>query len=137
MPMILKDCTPEIPPGRPASPRVMSISRERAFDRREMLANIGGDTELFYELIRLFLDRQQPLVHDIETAVNRGDSGVLQYAAHTLKGTAANLCAATVVEVAGELENVGCRGNLDEANVLFMELQDAVHQLVEALRQES
>lgn len=132
----LKHCIPDIQPGRQSSPRLMTSSRERAFDRCEMLANIGGDRELFHELIHLFLDRHRALVHDIEIAVNRGDSGMLQHAAHTLKGTAANLCAATVVGVAGELEAVGRRGNLDEANALLLELQRAVHLLVEALRQE-
>ena len=72
MPTILTQCTAEITPGGPASPRVLSSSREPAFDRRKMLANIGGDSELFLELILLFVERQQPLVHDIELAVHPG-----------------------------------------------------------------
>ena len=137
MPTTLTQCTPEITPERAASPRVLSSSREPAFDRRKMLANIGGDSELFLELIRLFVDRHRALVHEIELAVHRGDSGMLQQAAHTLKGTAANLCAGTVVGLASELEAVGCQGHLDEAHALLMDLQDAVRHLVDALEQES
>jgi HPt (histidine-containing phosphotransfer) domain-containing protein len=101
-----------------------------------MLANIGGDSDLFHELIRLFLDRYRPLVQDIDIDVHRSDSVALQQAAHTLKGTAANLCAATVIGVASDLEARGRRGNFDEANALLVELQHGIHQLVEALRQE-
>ena len=135
MPTVLKHCIPETTFGKPAAPRAMSSRREQVFDRCELLASIGGDHELLHELIRLFLDRHRPLIQDIETAVHRGDSGGLQQAAHTLKGMAANLCASTLVGVAGELEALGRRGHRDEGTHLLVDLQHAVQRLVEALKQ--
>jgi two-component system, sensor histidine kinase and response regulator len=117
-------------------PRTMLDNDAAVFDSRAMLANIGGDDNLFRELIGLFLDRRDAMIANIQGAIAGGDSAALRHAAHTLKGSAANLCAATVVQVAGELEAVGRRGPLDEANAHFVKLQDAVHQLVETLRQE-
>ena len=119
-----------------APPPMMPYDVAAVFDARAMLENIGGDGDLYGELIRLFLDRRDAMIANIQGAIAGGDSAALRHAAHTLKGSAANLCAATVVEVASELEAVGRRGHLDEANAHFVKLQDAVHQLVETLRQE-
>ena len=124
----------EVPLSAP--PPSMPANVAAVFDSRAMLAKIGGDDNLFRELIGLFLDRRDAMIANIQRAIAGGDSAALQHAAHTLKGSAANLCAATVAQVASELEAVGRRGHLDEANAHFVKLQDAVHQLVETLRQE-
>ena len=50
----------------PAPPREMSKSDASIFDATTMLTNIGGDVELFDQLIRLFLDRHPTMVQDIE-----------------------------------------------------------------------
>jgi HPt (histidine-containing phosphotransfer) domain-containing protein len=114
----------------------MSLSGHDSVASLRHFGQLGGDDNLFRELIGLFLDRREVMIANIQRAIAGGDSAALQHAAHTLKGSAANLCAATVVQVASELEAVGRRGDLDEANAHFMKLQDAVHQLEEALRHE-
>lgn len=117
----------------PMPRREMSMGDARVFDAAAMLANIGGDAELFDQLIRLFLDRHGILMKDIETAIGQADASALERAAHSLKGTAANLCAPDVVLVAGQLEATGRLGTLTEAPSLLVQLDRTVQELLPVL----
>ncbi len=123
---------PEETPA-PAPPREMSKSDATIFDASTMLTNIGGDVELFDQLIRLFLDRHRTMVHDIEVAIGQADSVALERAAHSMKGTAGNLCAPDVVLLASQLEATGRLGTLAEAPTLLLQLERTIQQLVEVL----
>lgn len=103
------------------------------FDATTMLANIGGDRELFEQLLRLFLDRHAMMMAEIRTAVDRADAALLERAAHTMKGTAANLCAPEVVLVSSQLEAIGRLGTLTEAAGLSSQLELRVQQLVDVI----
>ena len=117
----------------PVPPREMSKSDASIFDASTMLTNIGGDIELFDQLIRLFLDRHPTMVQDIELAISQGDSVALERAAHSMKGTAGNLCAPDVVLLASQLEASGRLGTLHDAPALVIQLQRTIQQLVEVL----
>jgi signal transduction histidine kinase/CheY-like chemotaxis protein/PAS domain-containing protein len=104
------------------------------FDAAAMLANIGGDTELFDCLLRLFLERQAVMMSELRTAMNQTDASLLERAAHSVKGTAANLCAPEVVLVAGQLEAIGRLGSLEEASGLYAQLERRVQQLVDVIQ---
>jgi two-component system sensor histidine kinase/response regulator len=123
--------TTDIP--APVPRREMTKTDARAFDAAAMLANIGGDAELFEQLIRLFLDRHGLLMKEIETAIGQADASALERAAHSLKGTAANLCAPDVVLLAGQLEASGRLGTLTEAPSLLVQLDRTVQELVSVL----
>jgi CheY-like chemotaxis protein len=124
---------PQIEPPVHSPPREMSKSDTSVFDAGTMLANIGGDAELFDQLIRLFLDRHRVMIHDIEVAITRADGVELERAAHTMKGTAGNLCAPDVVLLASQLEATGRLGTLSEAPALLLQLERTIQQLVEVL----
>ncbi|MDP9132744.1 MAG: response regulator, partial [Nitrospirota bacterium] len=117
----------------PAPPREMTRSDASIFDASTMLANIGGDIELFDQLISLFLDRHDTMVHDIAIAIGQADSVALERAAHSMKGTAGNLCAPDVVLLAGQLEATGRLGTLADAPALLFQLERTIRQLVEVL----
>ena len=117
----------------PLPPREMTKTDARVFDAGTMLANIGGDVDLFEQLIRLFLDRHRILMQEIETAVGHVDAAALERAAHSLKGTAANLCAPDVVLLAGQLEANGRLGTLTEAPALLTQLDRTIQDLVTVL----
>ncbi|MEP7153305.1 MAG: response regulator [Nitrospira sp.] len=117
----------------PVPPREMSKSDASIFDASTMLTNIGGDIELFDQLIRLFLDRHPTMVQDIELAISQADSVALERAAHSMKGTAGNLCAPDVVLLASQLEATGRLGTLDDAPALVIQLRRTIQQLVEVL----
>jgi signal transduction histidine kinase/CheY-like chemotaxis protein/HPt (histidine-containing phosphotransfer) domain-containing protein len=118
-----------------APPRETSKADASIFDANKMLSNIGGDVELFNQLVRLFLDRHGSMLLDIDTAVSQRDSVALERAAHSMKGTAGNLCAPDVVLLAGQLEAVGRLGTVEEAPALFEQLTRKVQQLIDVLKQ--
>jgi len=103
------------------------------FDPVRMLHNIGGDHELFGQLVGLFLERYEAMLGDIKEALSKDDALTLERAAHTLKGTAANLCASEVVLAASRLEAVGHLGTLHEAPPIYAQLELEVMRLVAIL----
>ena len=70
---------------------------------------------------------------EIETAIGQVDASALERAAHSLKGTAANLCAPDVVLLASQLEAIGRLGTLTEAPSLLVQLDRTVQELVSVL----
>lgn len=102
----------------------------RAFDPSQMLENIGGDRELFGQLVELFVERHDAMLADIKEALASGNALEVERAAHTLKGTAGNLCALDVAQAAGRLEAVGHLGALHDAPPVYAELELEVLRLV-------
>jgi two-component system, sensor histidine kinase and response regulator len=100
------------------------------FDPNKMLQNIGGDRDLFGQLVGLFLRRHEAMLADIKEALAAGKALGVELAAHTLKGTAGNLCASAVSQAAGRLEAVGHLGALHDAPPVYAELEMEVLRLV-------
>jgi CheY-like chemotaxis protein/HPt (histidine-containing phosphotransfer) domain-containing protein len=105
------------------------------FDVAAMLRNIGGDTRLLEELVKLFLQRYQAMLEAIRAALANKDQAAVEQAAHTLKGTAGNLCASEVVLYAGQLEAIGRLGTLVEGPIIYAQLEKAVLRLLQHLEQ--
>ncbi len=103
------------------------------FDPAKMYRNIGGDSGLFAQLVRLFLDRHQTMLADIRTALADADSIAVERMAHTFKGTAGNLCASEVALTAGRLEAVGRLNALHDAPPVYAQLELEVARLVRIL----
>ena len=77
------------------------------------------------------------MAQDIETAIREADGVALERAAHSMKGTAGNLCAPDVVLLASQLEATGRLGTLAEAPALLLQLKRTIQQLVEVLTRQS
>lgn len=103
------------------------------FDPAKMYQNIGGDSELFAQLVCLFLDRYHTMLTDIRTALADADSITVERLAHTFKGTAGNLCASEVALTAGRLEAVGRLNTLHDAPPVYAQLELEVARLVRVL----
>lgn len=103
------------------------------FDPAKMYQNIGGDSELFAQLVCLFLDRYHTMLADIRTALADADSVALERMAHTFKGTAGNLCASEVALTAGRLEAVGHLNALRDAPPVYAQLELEIARLVHVL----
>lgn len=103
------------------------------FDPTKMYQNIGGDSELFAQLVCLFLDRHQTMLAEIRTALADADSIAVERLAHTFKGTGGNLCASEVVLTAGRLEAVGRLNALHDAPPVYAQLELEVARLVRVL----
>jgi signal transduction histidine kinase/CheY-like chemotaxis protein len=107
---------------------------QEIFDVATMSRNIGGDTALLEELLDLFLLRYQPMMENIRIALANKDQQAIEEAAHTLKGTASNLCASKVVLSAGQLEALGRLGTLIEGPIIYAQLEKAVLHLVQLIQ---
>src|SRR6266481_269446 len=97
------------------------------------IARLGGDVELYKELIRSFLDDSAGLVPRLAEAVAAGDDEAVHKASHNLKGTAATCGATSVAAVCAKLEESALKRDLSTAAGLFaqlhIELAEAAQQL--------
>ncbi len=101
--------------------------------RQDLLDRVGGDTELAEELLELFRDEALRLRSEIEEAVARGDSIALGEAAHGLKGSAGNVGALGVEQVAAELERAARVGELTGSAAACRRLSLAIDALLAEL----
>jgi len=82
-------------------------SLEDVLDRSAAFAQVGGDMELFREIVAIFLETYPELLAHISDAVTRADGEALLRAAHTLKGSVGNFHAKPAFEAAFRLERMG------------------------------
>ena len=95
---------PETPPSSPeATPHYPD--HIPGVDVEEALARIGGNQELFFRLIRQFVDRYQSVIAEIHSTLEIGDAETAMALCHQLTGVAANLSAAALSEAARNLES--------------------------------
>lgn len=75
-------------------------------DRESALERLGGDAELLDELIPLMIDQSLELLETMRKALAAGDAPSLVIAAHTIRGSAANLEAAELAAAAARVERL-------------------------------
>jgi two-component system, sensor histidine kinase and response regulator len=108
-------------------------SATEIFNSEGALAMLDGDTELFGELVKLFMNESVELQDQIHDAIEQRDAKQLERAAHSLKGSAAAFCGESTRAAAQKLEAIGASGKLDQAGDVFVELQDELVRLKDAL----
>jgi len=113
--------------------RAVSAGPVPPFDMQSLLVRCMGDAAFRDRLLEKFPQQAQKAVQLIADAVSAADAEQLARAAHGLKGTAANLSAAAVLRVAGELEALGNSGVLTEAEQLVAELRTEIGRCVAAI----
>ena len=93
-----------------------------AVGRLLVLADQAGE-DLVIELFRLFAEDTPKRIAAARTAVEKGDPVALHLAAHSLKGSAANMGATAFADLCATLESIGLTGNLDGAATLLAEVE--------------
>jgi two-component system sensor histidine kinase/response regulator len=86
---------------------------------------VGGDKELYAELIDLFMKDLPLQLGVIKEALAEADFDKLKRAAHSVKGASGNLGAQRVRELAIKLEEAGGAGDADGSADLLAELEKA------------
>jgi two-component system, sensor histidine kinase and response regulator len=94
------------------------------------LERVEGDRELLDELIRLFIDECPKNMAEIRSACEAHDARLLERVAHTIKGSAASLCAEEVSEAAFALEKQARAGDFAAAGEKMKALEIKVEQLL-------
>lgn len=115
------------------APALRSVSA--AIDRDALLNRVGGDVELFAEIVRLFLADCPARVADIQAAVAAGDGDAIRLTCHALKGAAGNLSAMDLMAAARALERIGAEGRIEAAPAAFRELTTQAALAIDSLRQ--
>jgi len=78
------------------------------------IARLGGDVELYKELIQSFLDDHSQLLPKLKQAISTADADALHRAGHSLKGLALSCGAMGVADAAAILERYGREKRLDD-----------------------
>jgi HPt (histidine-containing phosphotransfer) domain-containing protein len=72
---------------------------------------LGGDVDLYKDLVDRFLDDTAGMRQRVESAIQARDASLLHRAAHSLKGLAASVGAVTAANALAELEEIGRIGD--------------------------
>lgn len=118
--------------GQPlaAAPEAASPSHEKRVDYRGTLRRLGGDESLFHDLVQFCLEDTPNVLAELRKAIERGDAGGMERAAHSLKGLVANFGAKDAAQWAADLQRLGHEGDVGEAKAAFPRLEDEVRQFV-------
>ena len=118
----------QVPETRTETGSAQSIDLAKALER------MGGDQQLFADVVRVFLEDCPERLAAIKTAVDQRNADAIRRSAHALKGAASNLAANDVFEAANTLERLGAEARLDAAEAAWRRLSGAAAELLDILR---
>jgi two-component system, sensor histidine kinase and response regulator len=104
------------------------------FDLPSTLARLDGNQQLLREIAIIFLDDVEKMAEAIRQAIAAGDAQQLEQTAHKLKGAVAIFSASDCVAFTRQLEDLGRRGRITEADAIFERLSVSLDQLTGALQ---
>jgi signal transduction histidine kinase/DNA-binding NarL/FixJ family response regulator len=87
----------------------------KPIDEADLMERVDNDREFLAELIELFKEDGPALLGELRDAVAGRDGAAVARAAHTIKGTVGNFCAASAMQMALEIEIMGKEDSLDHA----------------------
>jgi DNA-binding response OmpR family regulator len=103
-------------------------------DWERFMALTEGDRVFAHELVQLFIDSGDAALRDIRAALDRGDLAALGRAAHSFKGSSANIHARPVSAAAARLEEAARAGAMDRILELEINLRREADRTREFLR---
>ena len=96
------------------------------------LARLGGDQQLFLEMLRFLLEDAPPLMSDLHRAADVSDATVVRSRAHALKGLVAGCGGVRAAKAAQRIENVAEEGDLGDVASLLEKLEVELELLTQA-----
>jgi protein-histidine pros-kinase len=109
------------------------VSQLATVDLEGALARLLGKEDLLQDLVQFFCEDAPPLLEKVRRGIAADDAGLVEYAAHSLKGLATNFGAARSIEAARRLEEMAHDGEVDgfgsAADMLEQELALLAHAL--------
>jgi len=116
-----------------AQPALIETSSEPV-DWGRLMLTAENDRDFADELVQLFIESGDSVLKDISDALERGDMAALGRAAHSLKGSSANMCATPTSEAAARLESAARAGAAEDVAKLEMQLRAETRRAMEYLR---
>ena len=105
------------------------------FALSELRDRVDGDDELMREVLAVYLEDTPLVLERLSEALEAGQPEAAAKAAHTLKGSSANVAAERLRSQAYELEQKARAGDLEAARRLFSDLQSEFQELRNMLNQ--
>lgn len=102
---------------------------ETSIDVEQALVLLGGDREIFDEVLAAFLENLPIVMDRLQAAIRDSDAKQLHATAHGLKGGASAIVAEPVRAIAERLEEMGRRGEASQAANELAELEAEVNRL--------
>lgn len=103
------------------------------FEYEETMTRLGGDAELYSDLVRFFLEDSDQLTQRLRTKLAANDLRGVEMCAHSLKGLCANYGAHRATSAAFALEEAARSGHTASLPQASRELEAAVTDLRAAL----
>jgi ligand-binding sensor domain-containing protein/signal transduction histidine kinase/CheY-like chemotaxis protein/HPt (histidine-containing phosphotransfer) domain-containing protein len=110
------------------------VDADAPVDWDQVVAVSDGDPKFAWELVQLFIDSGDAALREIHEALDRGDLSAIGSAAHSFKGSSANIHAKVVSAAAGRLEAAAHAGNIGELGELEQQLRREAELTFEYLR---
>jgi CheY-like chemotaxis protein/HPt (histidine-containing phosphotransfer) domain-containing protein len=114
--------------------RAGNANDPQIFDRKALLERVMDDEELAGEVLAAFLGELDGDMTLLGAALNRGDHRAARDAAHTIKGSSANVGAETIRGCALEIEQCCKQGDVGAAALLLHALAESVDEFREVAR---
>ena len=111
-----------------------AIPQQVAFDTEELVDRLMGNEDLARRLAGAFVDRMPEQLAALAQAISNSDAEATMFAAHSIKGVAANVGCTAVQELASQMERLGESGNVSEASEIMPEVRAAFEAVKPALR---
>ncbi len=109
------------------------MSDTNILDMAEFIDRIGGDKEFAVELLQEFRDSLDAEVSALKGVLESGDAKAITEKAHSIKGSALNLSAKGLAEVARTMEEAGKQGDVATAANAMPNLASESEKLKEAI----
>jgi signal transduction histidine kinase/ligand-binding sensor domain-containing protein/CheY-like chemotaxis protein/HPt (histidine-containing phosphotransfer) domain-containing protein len=106
-------------------------------DWEQFMTTMDGDQEFAQELVRVFIDSGDAALRDISAALSRGDLAAVGCAAHSFKGSSANIRAQSLSAAAARLEEAARAGVTDQISQLEEQLRREAGRAMDYLRARS
>ena len=98
------------------------------------MRSADNDRDFAGELVQLFIESGDTVLKEISGALERGDMAAVGRAAHSLKGSSANMCASSTSEAAARLESAARSGAAEDIVNLEMQLRVETRRAMDYLR---
>ncbi len=105
---------------------VVTPKKESILNHNKSIERFGGDTELYKELLNIFLEDYPEQMSRIEESIDKEDAERLTRDAHKLKGAVGNIGADNIYNLVYELEQTGKEGKFDPARNLTAKIREAM-----------
>jgi len=128
------DISPALADTGAAAADAPLATAEAPVDWEHFMKVTDGDQQFAQELVQLFIESGDAALKDISAALGRGDLAAIGSAAHSFKGSSANIHAQPASAAAGRLEEAARAGSVDQLPHLEEQLRLEAARAMQYLR---